>query len=80
MPGQNYSELISTPEEGYAVLALCVIEEVCRDYRSALVMRDVQKIHSCERFLRGPQFAVYSQGKIDPEYLIGKIRSEIYGC
>lgn len=79
MLGKNYSELISTPEEGYQVLALMVIGEVCKDYRVALITHDQLMIHSCEAFLRGPRFHVYSQGGIDPEYLIEKIRGEIYG-
>lgn len=80
MAGKNYSNLISTQEEGYQVLALTIIEEVCKDYRAALVTRDEQMIHSCESFLRGPRFHVYSQGGLDAEYLIEKIQEEIYGC
>ena len=72
-------ELITTPEEGYEVLALMVIEEICEDYRAALIMKDRQMINSCERFLRGPRFQIYCQGKLDPEYLIKKIREEIDG-
>lgn len=79
MPADRIVKVISTPEEGYAMLAMAVIEEVCRDYREALIMRDSGMIQSCERFLRGPRFAVYCMGNLDPEYLIEKIRGEIYG-
>lgn len=78
MPADSEMKVIGSPDDGYEMLAIAVIKEVCREYREALPMHDENKIRSCERFFRGPRFAVYC--KLDPEYLIEKLREEIYGC
>lgn len=69
---------ISTPEEGYEALAMTLIMEVCKDYRSALVMRDKRMIERCEAFFRSRQFSIYTQGKVDPDYLMDAVRRDLW--
>lgn len=80
MPADKKMKTIGSPDDGYEMLAIAVIKDVCREYREALAMRDEGKIRSCESFLRGPRFEIYCRGNVDPEYLIKRIREEIYGC
>ena len=59
----------------YKDLAAAVVVHAARDYIDALNGKNDAEIKRIERFFRSDLFTLYVNGKIEPEYLIKRLRN-----
>lgn len=69
--------------DNYKNLANAIIQKACEDYVAAVKYWRKHndhytklKIDMLERFFRGQEFLLYTDGKIDPEYMIKMLRQK----
>lgn len=69
-----YSDEYTATSSNYKMLVNAVIQKAAEDYIAAYKVRNTFKIEELERFFRGQEFLLYTDGKIDPEYIIKELR------
>lgn len=63
--------------ENYKMLAAAIIEKAVEDYSTALITKDDIQIGSLEKFFRSHEFMLYTDGIIDPEYIIQNVKRKV---
>lgn len=78
-----FSDERTATRDNYKNLANAIIQKACEDYVAAVkYWRKYNdnytklKIDMLERFFRGQEFLLYTDGNIDPEYMIKMLRQK----
>lgn len=69
-----FSDEYTATSSNYKMLVNAVIQKAAEDYIAAYKVWNTFKIEELERFFRGQEFLLYTDGKIDPEYIIKELR------
>ena len=71
-----FSDEFTANTANYELLVNAIIEKAAEDYVNAVRVNNIYKMDELERFFRGQEFMLYTDGKIDPEYMIKMLRQK----